>query len=124
MGELVFIKPERPREAEFEAPSFPGVSDRTCGARSISMKLLVLPPGASTPPHRHVGYESAVYLVSGEVEVRWGDGLSAVTPFEPGTFCFLPPGVPHVVANLSATDEAKAIVARDDPSEDERVEAV
>jgi hypothetical protein len=39
-----------------------------------------------------------------------------------GDFLFIPPGVPHQPTNLSATEPAIAIVARNDPHEQEHVE--
>ena len=41
---------------------------------------------------------------------------------EPGDFRFVPPGVPHEAINLSATQAARAIVARNDPAEQDKVE--
>jgi uncharacterized RmlC-like cupin family protein len=34
----------------------------------------------------------------------------------------VPPGVPHEAINLSATEAARAVVARNDPEEQDRVE--
>jgi len=38
-----------------------------------------------------------------------------------GEFLFIPPDVPHQAFNLSDTDPARAIVARNDPAEQENV---
>jgi uncharacterized RmlC-like cupin family protein len=40
---------------------------------------------------------------------------------EPGDFIFIPPDVPHQPVNLSDTKPAIAIVARNDPEEQEHV---
>ena len=40
----------------------------------------------------------------------------------PGDFLFIPPGVPHQPINLSATEPAFAIVARNGLQEQEQVE--
>ena len=40
---------------------------------------------------------------------------------EEGDFLFIPPGLPHQPVNLSATETALAIVARNDPGEQESV---
>jgi uncharacterized RmlC-like cupin family protein len=40
---------------------------------------------------------------------------------EAGDFLFIPPGVPHEAINLSATEPARAIVARNDPAEQDNV---
>jgi uncharacterized RmlC-like cupin family protein len=41
---------------------------------------------------------------------------------EPGDFLFIPPDVAHEAINLSATESARAIVSRNDPAEEDRVE--
>ena len=38
-----------------------------------------------------------------------------------GDFLFIPPGVPHQPVNLSATERAVALIARNDAGEQERV---
>jgi uncharacterized RmlC-like cupin family protein len=100
---------------------FVGVSARSCGARGLSMSLVVVPPGAAAEPHSHEGYETAIYQLEGRVETRYGVGLSESVVTEPGDFLFVPAGVPHQPVNLSATEPAKAIVARNDANEAERV---
>jgi uncharacterized RmlC-like cupin family protein len=42
---------------------------------------------------------------------------------EPGDFLFIPGGVPHQPRNLSDTEPARALVARNTPSEQESVVA-
>jgi len=41
---------------------------------------------------------------------------------KPGEFLFVPPGVPHEAINLSATEPARAVVARNDPDEQDKVQ--
>lgn len=103
-------------------PTFVGVSDDTVGAHAISMKLIVVPAGGAAKPHRHVGFETAIYMVKGRVETRYGDGLRQSVITEPGDFLFIPAGVPHQPVNLSDTDEAVAVACRDDPRQHEDVE--
>jgi uncharacterized RmlC-like cupin family protein len=85
------------------------------------MHLVVVPPGAAADPHWHDGYETAIYQTSGRVETRWGEGLAESVVTEAGDFLFVPPGVPHQAVNLSDTEPAVAIIARNDASEQERV---
>jgi uncharacterized RmlC-like cupin family protein len=87
----------------------------------ISMNLVVIPPGASAKPHIHRGYESAIYLLEGHVETRYGPGLRKSVINKAGDFIFIPADVPHQPINLSATQPARAIVARNDPNEQEHV---
>jgi uncharacterized RmlC-like cupin family protein len=102
-------------------PNFVGISADTVGAKGLSMNIVVIPPGASAEPHRHKGYESAVYLMEGRVETRYGEGLKKSVINGPGDFLFIPPDVPHQPRNLSDTEPARAIVVRNDPNEQEHV---
>ena len=105
-----------------ELPYFVGISAATAGAKGISMNMVIIPPGGAAKPHRHRGFESAIYLVKGRVETRYGPGLKQSVINEAGDFIFIPPDVPHQPRNLSATEPAIAIVARNDPNEQEHVE--
>ena len=102
-------------------PNFVGISAETVGARGLSMNLVVIPPGAAAEPHFHKGFESAVYVLEGRVETRYGPGLEESVITETGDFLFIPPDVPHQPINLSETQAARAIVVRNDPNEQEHV---
>ncbi len=104
-----------------ELPIFPGISDKTAGATGLSLLKVVIPPGATAKAHVHKGYESAVYLIQGRVETRFGDGLKKTVVNEAGDFIFIPADVPHQPRNLSDTEPAIAIVARNAPDEQEHV---
>jgi uncharacterized RmlC-like cupin family protein len=102
-------------------PYFVGISGATVGAQGLSMHLVVIPPGARAEPHSHRGYETAIYVLEGRVETRYGDGLRSSVVSEAGDFLFIPPGVPHEAINLSASEPARAIVSRNDPAEQDNV---
>ena len=119
------VRAIRPREdvsTRQGLPYFLGVSAHTAGSRGISMHVVVIPPGARSAPHSHRAYETAIYVLEGRVETRYGEGLAESVVSEPGDFLFIPPGVPHEAINLSATEPARALVARNDPAEQENVE--
>lgn len=103
-------------------PYFVGISGQTVGAKGLSMHMVVIPPGARAQPHIHVGYETGIYVLEGKVCTRWGASLENETISEAGDFLFVPPGVPHEAINLSTTVAARAIVARNDPAEQDKVE--
>jgi uncharacterized RmlC-like cupin family protein len=98
-----------------------GVSASVCGARGLSLSYVVVPPGAVSEPHYHDGYETAIYQLEGQVETRYGPELAESVVTGPGDFLFVPPGVPHQAVNLSATERAVAIIARNDSNDAERV---
>lgn len=103
-------------------PYFIGISGKTVGATGLSMHLVVIPPGARAQPHVHVGYETGIFVLEGRVLTRWGESLEHETVSEAGDFLFVPPGVPHEAVNLSDTQPARAVVARNDPAEQDKVE--
>jgi uncharacterized RmlC-like cupin family protein len=103
-------------------PYFTGISGQTVGATALSMHIVIIPPGARAEPHVHVGYETGIYVLAGRVLTRWGDSLEHEVISEPGDFLFVPPGIPHEAINLSATEPARAVVARNDPAEQDKVE--
>ena len=102
-------------------PYFTGISADTAGARGLAMHLVVIPPGGVARPHVHQGYETGIYVLQGQVETRYGPQLEQVVVSAAGDFLFIPPGVPHEARNLSQTEPARAIVARNDPDEREKV---
>jgi uncharacterized RmlC-like cupin family protein len=119
--QVVALRPEQEILTRQRLPYFVGVSAATAGARGLSMHIVVIPPGAAAEPHLHQGFETAIYVLQGRVETRYGEGLSQSAVSEAGDFLFIPPDVPHKAINLSNTESARAIVARNDPNEQERV---
>lgn len=53
-------------------PAFVGISEANEGARGLSLNLVVIPPGDAAEPHLHRGYETAIYLLEGRGEARYG----------------------------------------------------
>jgi quercetin dioxygenase-like cupin family protein len=66
--------------------------------RHTSMFDWTIPPGFATGAHVHRVQEETFYMIEGECEWRVGDQVVQATP---GTFLFVPPGVPHDIANVS-----------------------
>ena len=100
---------------------FTGVGAENAGAEHLCLHLLVIPPGGRARAHLHENHESAIYLVQGDVDVWWGDQLQEHVRIQGGDFMYIPPGVPHLPVNASATEPAQAVVARTDPNEQESV---
>jgi len=119
--EIITIRPETETLTRQRLPCFVGVSEATAGAKSILMNLVIIPPGGSAEPHFHRDYETAIYLIKGRVETRYGKGLKQSVVNEAGDFLFIPPGVPHQPHNLHPTEPAQALVARNDSREQENV---
>ena len=94
------------------------ISQATAGAHNIYMGVFRVPPGARSRPHYHEGCESAVYMLSGKLLVKWGDHLEHVVELEPHDLVYVPPRETHVLENVSDSQPAEYVVARDSPHED------
>jgi len=120
--ELVTVRPSSSVMTERQhLPYFVGISSKTAGSDRLAMNLVLIPAGGAAEPHYHQGYETAIYILKGRVETRYGIGLKKSVINEAGDFLFIPPNVPHQPVNLSATEAAQAIVARTDANEQETI---
>ena len=120
-SEIVTVRSPEEVLTQQKIPYFLGISGVTTGAKSLSMNLVVIPPGASAEPHSHCGFETGIYVIQGKVETRYGAGLTKSVVNESGDFVFIPPDLPHQPVNLSKTEAAIAVVVRNDPNEQENV---
>ncbi len=116
------IRPSHEVMTRQRLPYFIGISGKTVDSTGLSMHLVVIPAGAKAEAHIHVGYETGIYVLEGRVLTRWGSKLENEVVSEAGDFLFVPPGVPHEAVNLSSTEAARAVVARNDPAEQDKVE--
>ena len=116
---IVTVRVTEATRSKQALPIFPGISGKTAGAKTLSLLKVVIPPGGSAEAHVHKGFESAIYLLQGRVETRYGEGLKKSVVNEAGDFIFVPADVPHQPFNLSDSEPAIAIVARSDPNEQE-----
>ena len=120
--DVVVVRPDVEVMGRQSLPFFVGVSQASTGARGISMNLVMIPPSGAAEPHSHRGYETAIYVVKGNIMVRHGEGLADTTFIEAGDFMYMPAFMPHQPVNLDDNEPAMAIVARNDANEQENVE--
>ncbi|UWU79107.1 cupin domain-containing protein [Bradyrhizobium huanghuaihaiense] len=66
--------------------------------RHTSMFEWTIPPGFFTGLHVHRVQEETFYVLEGECDWQVGNERVRATP---GTYLFLPPGVPHNIGNAS-----------------------
>ena len=118
---IVTIRPEETVNTKQQLQNFVGISEKTAGSTGLCMHKVVIPPGGAALPHIHSGYETAIYVIQGRVKTRYGEGLSESVINEAGDFIFIPADVPHQPINISDTEEAIAIITRNDPNEQESV---
>ena len=120
-AELKVVRPVDEVMTRQRLPYFIGISGSTVGATGLSMHIIVIPAGARAEPHVHVGYETGIYILEGRVLTRWGARLEHEVISEPGDFLYVPAGVPHEAINLSDSQPARAVVARNDAAEQGKV---
>jgi len=94
------------------------ISAATTGAHNLYMGIFRVPAGARGRPHYHDNCESALYMLSGSIEIRFGDQLEQSLLVESGDMLYVPPRETHTVTNASETEPAEYVVARDSPTED------
>lgn len=83
--------------------------------KHTSMFDWTLPPRFSTGLHVHRVQEETFYVLEGECDWQIGDQKVHATP---GTYVFIPPGVPHNIAN--ATDRPARVIMTVSPPGHER----
>jgi uncharacterized RmlC-like cupin family protein len=93
-----------------------GLTGATAGSCAICMTLVVLPPGARAKTHLHHGIETAVYVIEGEAEMRFGERLGEHLAARAGEYIYIPADVPHLVLNRSGA-VCQALVAHTSPDD-------
>ena len=112
------IKPGGDREVPRGVVGGAEISQATAGTHNIYMGVFRVPAGARSRPHYHANCESAVYMLSGRLLVRWGEHLEESVELQHGDLVYVPPRETHILENLSDSDPAEYVVARDAPTED------
>ena len=92
----------------------PGITHELVGADKLWVGMTILEPGTRTGPHHHGDRETGVYLVAGQVRLRWGARLESESDLEVGDLAFVPPYLPHEEVNLSADEPAMWVVVWND----------
>jgi uncharacterized RmlC-like cupin family protein len=121
MDKIITVRPQGTHLSKQQLPNFEGISANTAGSKNLCMHLVVIPPSGKAVAHYHDGYETVIYIIQGKAETRYGKNLEHSTINEAGEFLFIPPNLPHQPVNLSDTEEVIAVVARNDPNEQESV---
>src|SRR5580658_4751466 len=79
----------------------PAISAETTGASAIHMQLLTMPPGGRAKAHKHESHETAIYVLSGESGMYYGERLEHHLVSRACDFVYIPANVPHLPYNLS-----------------------
>lgn len=118
---VITIRPQATHITKQQLPNFEGISASTAGSKHLCMHLVIIPPGGKAVAHYHDGYETVIYIIEGKAETKYGENLEQSSINEAGDFLFIPPNLPHQPVNLSDTKQVVAVVARNDPNEQESV---
>lgn len=115
MSEIRIIKPHERDASTAQTPGMTrvaGVSAATTGAVGIWMGQFTNEPGFRSGAHHHGAVESAIYVLSGRLRMRWGDHLEHSADADAGDFIFVPAGLVHQEINLSPAEGVVGILAR------------
>jgi uncharacterized RmlC-like cupin family protein len=115
------IHPQKTYEGKQGHTYIAGISAQSAGAKAICLHLLTLPPGERACPHLHEHHETAIYVLSGQAEMWYGEQIEDYLTVDAGDFLYIPAGMPHLPSNRSQTDSCLALIARTDPNEQESV---
>lgn len=117
----LLICPGKTYRGKQEFTYFEGISAQSAGADRICMHLLTIPPGQRARAHLHEEHETAIYVLSGEAGMWYGEKLGQHMAVKAGDFVYIPAGMPHLPYNASQTEACTAVIARTDPNEQESV---
>lgn len=84
-----------------QAPGIDGkvAIDSSTGATRIFVGAGTTAPHTTSAAHHHGEAETAAYVLSGRMRVRFGDGFADSIEAGPGDFVYIPPFVPHIEEN-------------------------
>jgi len=88
------------------------IHEESTGASRIWMGWVTNAPGMDSGPHHHGEAETAAYVVSGRVGVRFGEGFKEYVEAGPGDFLFVPAWVPHIESNPDQSEPSEVILSR------------
>jgi uncharacterized RmlC-like cupin family protein len=117
----VLIAPGAAHQGKQGLCYFEGVSAQTAGSQGLCLHIVTIPPLGRAKPHLHQNHESAVYVLSGEAGMWYGEGLREHVRMRAGEFVYIPANVPHLPYNPSDTVPCTGLIARTDPNEQESV---
>src|SRR5215510_10849452 len=118
---VVVVRPTAEVMSRQQLPYYVGISEATAGAKNISMNLIIIPPGGAAEPHLHKGYETAIYLLRGRVDTRYGQKLENSVICQEPHFIYIDAEVHHQPNKLRTTESTMALVTRNDTNKKEHV---
>jgi uncharacterized RmlC-like cupin family protein len=117
----VVISSGETQRGKQELHYFAGISADSAASRGLCLHIVTIAPGARARPHLHQHHESAVYVLSGEAGMWFGEDLRQHVWVRAGDFLYIPANVPHLPYNPSDSVPCVGVIARTDPNEQESV---
>jgi uncharacterized RmlC-like cupin family protein len=115
------VRPNSARIGKQQLLYAEGISAETVGSKHLHMQLATLPPMLRARAHKHEAHETAIYVISGESGVWYGENLQHHETVSAGEFFYIPANVPHAPYNPSKTEPCVTVIARTDPNDQESV---
>jgi uncharacterized RmlC-like cupin family protein len=115
MSDIRIVRPHERDAGTAQTPGMTrvaGVSAKTCGSSGVWMGQFTNEPGFRSGAHHHGDVESAIYVLSGRLRMRWGDRLEQSAEASAGDFIFVPARLIHQEINASDSEGVVAILAR------------
>lgn len=88
-----------------------GVTSRTTSASSICLQVMTLGAQMRAFAHKHSDIETTGYVISGNLEIWYGNKLEKLLRIDSCCYSYIPPDVPHLVANPSHNTSCTVAVA-------------
>ena len=114
MEDIVLVKPQDRGVNTAQTPGMirqAGIAPDQCDSKGLWIGFVSAPPGAGGA-HHHGSAESGIYIIKGQLKFHFGAQLEKSLIAEAGDFLYVPPETVHVEENLSETEPAELIVAR------------
>ena len=115
MATLRVVRPDERDRSTAQTPGMlrlAGVAASTCGASGVWMGHVTTDPGFRSGAHHHGDVESAIYVLSGTLRMRWGERLEHSVDASAGDFIFVPAALLHQEINASKDEPVVMVVAR------------
>jgi uncharacterized RmlC-like cupin family protein len=66
--------------------------------------MITIPPGGRAKAHKHEAHETALYVLSGEAAMYFGERLEHHLFTRAGDYLYIPADVPHLPYNTSQSE--------------------
>jgi uncharacterized RmlC-like cupin family protein len=95
-----------------------GICSKTVESPNLTMSRVIVPPGGRNQRHYHVNCDAGMHILKGRLRIFIGpDHEMEEVVAEAGDFVFAPAGVIHGFMNLSDSEAAELVAAKNNVSD-------